>query len=161
MLLAEALAERKQALKTVGEAEAALTAAAVIFKGDKNPSDPEELSAQLEQAILTFLNLSVRINLTNNKATITHGNGTFSLMEAVARREAMLLHIRASKRVLESVEEKVYGRSRYGGRRTKDEVKQIAQLDVAVLRKAIDDSSKELRELDMEIQKKNWTTELV
>jgi DNA-binding transcriptional regulator YdaS (Cro superfamily) len=47
------------------------------------------------------------------------------------------------------------------GRYSCDEIRKIATIDPAKMRKATDDCARDRRELDMRIQEKNWTTELL
>jgi hypothetical protein len=161
VLLSEALSDRKQALKEITSLEAQVTAAAVEYEDSPSLEDPTDLITQMGEAIERFRDLSVRINETNNTATIEFEGATVNLMQAIAHRESWLMEHRAGKRIAEAIEEKVYGRSRYGGRRTKDEIKQVDKLGLAELRKRNDEIAARLRRLDLTIQQKNWTTDLV
>ena len=44
---------------------------------------------------------------------------------------------------------------------TKDDIRELAAIDVAVERRIADGLSESVRRLDMALQQKNWTTELV
>lgn len=160
MLLAEALAARKDALKRINDLTEALKEAVVVYEDSTNHEDPAPIAKSLLDAAEEFRALTVRINLTNNETTVTFDGRTMSLMEAVAYREYLLLLSRANKGVYERASEKITG-GRYGGRRSKEDVRHIEVLPVASFRSAADSASLELRRLDLEIQKRNWVTEVV
>ena len=48
-----------------------------------------------------------------------------------------------------------------GDRFSRNEIKFVRTIDIAVLQKQIDDSSKQLRELDVKLQQANWMTDLL
>jgi hypothetical protein len=53
------------------------------------------------------------------------------------------------------------GRGWLGGRRSKDEVRELPTVDVRAERRAADDLSETIRRLDLMLQQRNWTTELL
>lgn len=161
LLLSEALSDRKQALKDIADLEAQATQAAVEYEDSPSSEDAADLMGQLTTAIERFRDLSIRVNETNNVTSIAFEGQTLNLMEAIAMREALLTQHRSGKRVAEAIEEKVFGRSRYGGRRTKDEIKMRDKLGLEGLRKRNNDVAGRLRRLDITVQQANWTTTLV
>jgi len=161
MLLSEALADRKQALQDVASLEAQVTSAAVEYEDSPSDEDPAALMQDLARAAERFAQLSVNINRTNNQTEIEFNGQTMTLMEAIANRERLLLEHRAGKRIAEAVDEKVFGRSRYGARRTKEDIKQVDKIGLKELRARNDRIAADIRRLDGQIQRANWTVEAV
>jgi hypothetical protein len=84
MLLAEALAAKKDALKEVEDLRGRLAAAAVRYEDqDAATEDPTDLVAKLDDALDRVESLTVRINKTNNQAQLTFDGRTLSIMEAL------------------------------------------------------------------------------
>lgn len=161
-LLSEALAQRKQALSDINTLSARLQGAAIRYDDDKDSyEDSSTLLKSLRDAIGDFETLSVRINKTNNATKLNFDGREFSIMEAVAYREALLLVAKHHRSLADHVLEQVQGRSRYGRTRTKDDIKQVATVDVTEIRRVADETSETVRRLDIALQQKNWTTEIV
>lgn len=162
MLLAEGLAARKQALVSIKDLSARWQTAAVRYEDAVAESeDPASLQEQLDTAIDDFRVLSERINRTNNATTITFDGQSLTIMEAVALRELLLLRAKHYRATADAVVETLSGSSRYYGKRTKDDIKQVAAIDIAEVRNVADRASKRVRELDIVLQQKNWTTDLL
>ena len=163
VLLAEALASRKAALTKISELEGRIAAAALSYEGESAPDESaHELLGQLEGLCEEFENLSTRINLTNNSVIIRFDGRAMSMMEAVAFREALMLRSRGMKRIAETIDSAMgKGRYGYGGRRTKDELKQVVYLSGAALRKSSDVLAQQMERLNIAMQSVNWTTEVI
>ena len=171
MLLAEALAARKDALKQVEDLRERIAAAAVRYEDQDAPiEDPATLVRQLGERLDSMESLTVRINRTNNAARLTFDARDLSIMEAIALRERLTLEARARRGAVDAVDPSSGsgGASRraraaiYGAtRRTKDDIRELPAIDVAVERRIADGLSESVRRLDMVLQQKNWTTELV
>jgi hypothetical protein len=172
MLLAEALAARKDALKQIEDLRERIAAAAVRYEDQDAPiEDPETLVRQLDERLDSMESLTVRINRTNNAARLTFDTRDLSIMEAIALRERLTLEAMARRGAVDAADEATGrgGSARhtravmYGapGRRTKDDIRELAAIDVAVERRIADGLSESVRRLDMALQQKNWTTELV
>jgi vacuolar-type H+-ATPase subunit D/Vma8 len=162
MLLAEALASRKSALKKIGELETRIAASALSYEGEKPEDKSDDLIKEFEALVAEFEALSTRINRTNNTVSIQFFGKSYSMMEAVAMREAMLLQQRGWKRIAVAIETaQGKGRYGYGARRTKDDLKQVVHLSPAALRKSSDRFAQKLETLNVAMQQVNWTTELL
>lgn len=163
MLLAEALASRKAALRKIAELESRIGGSAVGYEGEPGPDENVDvLLIELEVLCLEFENLSTRINLTNNDITIKFDGREMSMMEAVAFRESLLLRQRGLKRIAEAVDTAMgKGRYGYGARRSKDDLKQVVYLSPASLRKSSDQLAQVLERLNIVMQSVNWTTEVI
>lgn len=168
MLLAEALAARKDALTEIEGLRERLTAAAVRYEDQETPvEDPAGLVDRLGERLDALEMLSVRINRTNNGTTLTFDGRDLTIMEAIALRERLTLEARTRRAVVEAVEQATgggTGRGRRGWlatRRTKDDVRELATVDVASERRVADGLSETVRRLDMALQQRNWTTDLV
>jgi hypothetical protein len=84
-----------------------------------------------------------------------------SMMEAIALRDRLALSIKRQRAVLEALEGS-RGRGRYSyEKRTKDDVRQLPTMEPTELRNAIDGESARMRLLDVEMQKVNWSTDLL
>lgn len=166
MLLAEALAARNDAKKIILAAGERLGAAAVRFEDEEVKAKERELAVAetaFEEAIFRFEMLTVAINLANNAARVPFEGRELSLMEAIARRDAMMFETKQRDAALAAADEALgRARSRYGGaeRRTKDDVRRLAVGDPAARRAAHDTLARRIRELDLAIQQVNWTTEI-
>lgn len=162
MLLAEALASRKSALKKIGDLEARIAASAVSYEDEKPDDKVADLLGEFYGLSEDFESLSTRINRTNNDITLHFDGRELSMMEAVALRESLLLRQRGLRRIADSIEQaQGRGRYSYGGRRTKDELKQTVHLAPTTVRKDADKLSERIERLNVAMQSVNWTTEVI
>jgi hypothetical protein len=170
MLLAEALAARKDTLKQLDDPRERIAACAVRYEDQDHPTeDPTELIGELGERLDTLESLSVRINRTNNVIQIRFDGRELSIMEAIALRERLTLETRARRGAVETVEAATgtpgsgrRGRAFFGAsRRTKDDIREVAAIDVAAERQVADGLSEAVRRLDLALQQKNWTTEVL
>jgi hypothetical protein len=170
MLLAEALAARKDALKQVVDLSERLAAAAVRYEDQDGPiEDAATLVGLLDERLDTAESLAVRINRTNNAARLTFDGRDLTIMEAIALRERLTLEARARRGAVEAVEAATGSGSTgrrgravpWTGRRTKDDIRELATIDLPAERRLADGLSETVRRLDMALQQKNWTTELL
>ena len=165
MLLAEALAERKDILKQIADLAERATSSAMRYEDeDQGPKDEAstllvELSARLDR----LQQLNVLINRSNNETQLSFEGRQMSMMEAIALRDRLALEASKKRAVLEAVSEERPGRHRMYGyeRRSKDDVKLLPALDVAALRDECNSLSGRARALDLEMQKVNWVEQLV
>lgn len=162
-LLAEALAERKQALNDISQLSTRAEEASVKFEDDKDTDEAQRNLDSMNEAIERFERLSVQINKTNNVAEVAFEGRTMSIMEAVAHREALLFTAKHLRSLADHLSEEVRGRSRYGisTSRSKDDIKKVATVDAVEIRKKADEASQTVRRLDIAIQQVNWSTDLV
>jgi hypothetical protein len=112
----------------------------------------------------------VQINRTNNATEFAFDGRDLSIMEAVALRDRLTLEAKARRAVVDAVEQGLEtGKSArvqpgfYAAspRRSKDDVRKLPQVNVASERKVADELSERVRRLDIALQQRNWTTELV
>lgn len=166
MLLAEALAARKDAAKEIDHLRARLAAAVLRYEDEEAPAyDPAEVVGELGRTLDRFESLTVRINRTNNQTRVNFDARELSLMEAIALRERLILEAKARRAAVEAVEQATgsgrSGRGWPGGRRAKDEVRELPTVELRAERRAADGLSEAVRRLDLAVQQRNWTTQLL
>ena len=149
MKLSEALILRKDIQSRLDELDNRLCACALTQEGEKPAEDPAALLAELESLTSQHCDLCARINLTNSR-TVTDGQ---SLTQMLARRDSLSRRQSILSNLLSSASQ---APRRASGR----EIRILPTVDIPALRKRLDASAKELRELDMKIQQINWTVDL-
>jgi hypothetical protein len=130
---------------------ARLVSSAIVQEGEQPPEDPQVLLAELEGLIAEFEQLVIAINRTNSSAAI---DGVGVLTEALAKRDALDLKLSLLGGLVEAA-------SNRANRYSRTEIKLLSTVDVPALRKRLDDTSRQRRELDAQIQGTNWTTDLL
>ena len=151
MKLAEALVLRADTQKRIEELRERLKQSALVQEGEKPPEDPQELLGELDRLLNQLAGLIARINYTNLRASVPNGP---TLTEALAQRDIIALR----QSVLASLAAAAAARvSRY----SRTEIRQVATVDVAAVRKQIDQLAQRRRELDTAIQATNWATDLI
>lgn len=149
MKLAEALLLRADLQKRIEQIESRLLRNAKVQEGETPAEDPQALLAELSDLVRQLETLMRHINETN--AALTDAGETMTAL--LARRDCLRLYVQALRRFCAEASETVM-------RGTRSEVVVRSAVDVRRLQKTIDDTSKELRELDLRIQGLNWTAEL-
>jgi hypothetical protein len=162
ILLAEALKRRADLLDSAKDIKARIAGAAVNEMGETPEEDATALLEQYLAIVAEAQDLVRRVNLTNNLVKV-HFNGVeYSLMTAVLTRETWKQQAAALRGVIADIEGQIgSGRNAYYGRRNKDEVKMVSVLALKDLRARAESLSAQVSALDMEIQKVNFTAELV
>jgi hypothetical protein len=151
MRLAEALIERKNINKTIESLRSRLERVAKVQEGDSPSEDPLELLKALEENLEKLRSIIARINKTNLSVNLKEGT---TLMEAIATRDTLAL----KRSILEDLaREATPARDRF----TRTEIKFVPTVSVGSIRKEADRIAKEYRELDAQIQAKNWEAELI
>lgn len=150
MLLAEALNERADAQRRLGDLRDRIGANARVQDGDRPAEDPRVLLDEAVDVSERIRALIVAINLTNTVTRLPDGT---TVTAALARREALGRRIRV---VTEAAGRAATRMARWG----RAEIREVAVLDVAALRAEADRLAAERRTLDAELQRVNWTTEL-
>ena len=150
MKLANALSQRSDVQNRLGELRGRLTNNARVQEGEEPAEDPKVLLAELDTLTAQLEDLVARINLTN--ATTVAADGV-TLTAKLARRDALKEKLGLMRSFLDAA-------SNLAGRTMRTEIKVKPTVPVAKLQKQADALSKELRELDEQIQELNWTTEL-
>jgi hypothetical protein len=167
VLLAEALASRKDSLGEIDDLRSRLAAAVLRYEDEDSPTEaPGPLLGQLGAALDRFESLSVAINQTNNATRLAFDGLDLSLMEAIAHRARLVLEVKARRGALEEIE-RATGSSRGGrrgwldARRTKDQLRELPTVELQAERQAANHLSEAVRRLDLAMQQRNWTTELI
>ncbi|WP_369780713.1 DIP1984 family protein [Streptomyces sp. R33] len=155
MKLGEALAKRAEAARRVEQLRARIVANARHQEGETPAEDPAVLLAEVTETLDTLESLIRSINRTN--AAVDMGaDGT--LTDALARRDT--LRLRHS--VLTSAADAAAGSGERGyGRQLRSELIVLPALPVAELRARADDAAREIREIDVRIQRTNWEADLL
>ncbi|MFC6022486.1 DIP1984 family protein [Plantactinospora solaniradicis] len=154
MKLAEALADRAAASRRVEQLRTRIVSNARYQEGESPAEDPAQLLAEVGEALDELESLIRRINLTN--AAVAVGDGT--LTDALARRDVL----RMRHAVVTAAADAAAGRDQRGvGRQLRSELKMLAALPVAELRGQADVLAREIRELDVRIQRTNWEADLL
>jgi hypothetical protein len=167
MLLAEALAARRDARDQFEDLSDRIAAAAVRYEDQDMPvGDSTKLVGELTARLDTLESLVVRINRTNNGTRLRFDSRDLSIMEAIALRQRLTLEAEARRNMVEAIEDAIgtYRSGRrglFGSRRSKDDVRALPTVDIAAERKVADRLSETVRRLDLALQQKDWTTELL
>jgi len=153
MKLAEALVLRADTKKRLEQLRGRLTSSALVQEGEMPPEDPLALLSELEALTTDFERLVIGINRTNSSASASI-EGVGSLTVALARRDALDVKFSVLSGFLEAASSRV---NRY----SRTEIKLVSTVDVATLRKQLDEVARSRRDLDSQIQGMNWTTDLL
>jgi ppGpp synthetase/RelA/SpoT-type nucleotidyltranferase len=151
MKLAEALVLRADVQKRIVQLSPRLRTNAVVQEGDQPSELPETLLAELDTLLAQLEDLILRINRTNIQARLSDGT---SLTAALARRDVLAMRLNALTVLADTAGNRV---DRYGSA----EIRKLATVDVAAVRRQVDDLARQRRELDTAIQAANWTVDLV
>jgi hypothetical protein len=151
MRIGEALSKRADVQKRIAQIGARLQASAVVQEGDAPPEDPSRLLVELDELARELEALITAINLTNAASRLATGQ---TVTAALARRDVLTTRQSVLRSAVEAVAQT---QARY----SRSEIRLTRQIDVAALRKEIDDLARERRELDTAIQEYNWTADLV
>lgn len=150
MKLAEALSLRAEMKTKTGQLALRLNQNAKVQEGEKPAENPYELIEELNSVSDETEKLIKNINYTN---CMTVENGV-SLTDMIAERDILKKKISVMRAFLSRSGEVI---DRYSNK----EIKVHSTVDVAELQKKVDAMSKHLRELDMNIQRINWTVDLI
>ena len=151
MRIGEALSRRADLQKRIAQIGSRLQASAVVQEGDSPPEDPSRLLAELDELTAELETLITAINLTNAASRLDSGR---TVTGALARRDVLTTRQSVLRAAVEAGAET---QARY----SRSEIRLTRLIDVAALRKQIDDLARERRELDTEIQEYNWTADLI
>ncbi|WP_374023291.1 DIP1984 family protein [Mycobacterium sp. HNNTM2301] len=155
MKLAEALSLRADALRRIEQLRTRIVSNARYQEGEEPAEDAAALLAEVEGVLGDYEVLIRRINRTNAATTIG-ADGT--LTDALARRDAL----RWRHHVLKSAADAAAGSTQQGySRQLRSELKMLSALTVADVRAQADQVARELRELDVRIQRSNWEVDLL
>lgn len=161
MRLSEALSLRKDLQKRIEQLRERAARNAVVQEGEVPTEDPNALVAEARGYVDARRRLVQRINLTNTASTLEDGT---VLTVAIAERDALKMERAILTQVADAASPRaaddVYSR-RYARRSLRSELRDVPQVDVAGLRRDVDDLARRIRELDQRIQAVNFTTDLI
>ena len=151
MKLGELLMHRADLNKRLGQVEARLKEAVMVQEGDEPDGDPTELLVELNALYDQMGDVVSSINVTNATATMVDG---VPLAEALLRRNLLGKRIKSYQQVIGAAS--TGSMSRY----SRNEIKFVKTVDLTTLQRHVDSLSKEHRDLDVEIQQRNWEIEV-
>jgi hypothetical protein len=155
MKLAEALVLRADATRRVEQLKSRVAASARYQEGEEPAEDAARLLAEAGTVLDELEALIRRINRTNSAAVL---DGAGTLTDALARRDVL----RMRHAVLTVAADAAVGRAHGGAvRQLRSELKMLSALPVAELRGRADRLAREIREVDMRIQRANWEVDLL
>lgn len=155
MKLGEALADRADATRRIEQLRGRIVGSARYQEGEAPAEDAQQLLVEMDEALGHLETLIRRINRTN--ATVPVGDlGT--LTDALARRDVLRLRHSAITAAADAAAGSGRG---HMVRQLRSELKMLAALPVADLRSQADALARELRELDILIQRTNWEADLL
>ena len=151
MKLAEALSIRKSlSVKLVGLRDR-LYNMVKVPEGDTPAEDPKELIDEIDR---TCERLEMYITVINKTNLSIKNHSGVTMTSLLAKRDVLKSQIDILRNAFDQA-------TSTGSRYSRGEIKYIAAVDVVRLRDKIDSLSKKYRELDMEIQTLNFSSELV
>ncbi len=150
MKLAEALSLKKDLEKRISDLKERLDNAVRVQEGDEPAENPAELLAELDCCLGQLERLIYNINVTNMKVVNEDGK---TMTKMLAERDVL------NKRI--GILRSTFNRAAsYGDRYSRNEVRSVATIEAKPLRQELDKFSKQYRELDMTIQRLNFTYDL-
>jgi hypothetical protein len=150
MTLGEALTVRADMQQRLGELRGRLLAVAKVQEGETPAEQPDVLLAEFEQTAERLRTLIARINRTNLAIETAEGE---TLTAALARRDVLAIRHKVHRELAAAASEQS---ERYSLR----EIKMTATVEVAQLRRTVDELARERRELDVALQAANWANTL-
>jgi hypothetical protein len=152
MKLAEALIERADLQKRIEQVRSRIVTNARYQEGAEPEEDATALLAEAERMVAALEQLLLRINTTNAATILPDGSTVTALL---ARRDA--LRLRHS--LVSGAADAAAGSNGY--RQLRSELRTMSALPVADLRKRVDDLARDVREVDVVIQRTNWEVDLL
>ena len=150
MKLAEALSIRKDLQTRVSQLSSRLVNNVRVQEGDEPAEDPKELLKELDSCLKQLEEYIYRINMTNMRTM----SGEKTLTQLMAERDVLTKRVEVMQNVFDQA-------SSSSERYSRSEIKFVTTIDIKALRKQIDKLSSQLRQLDIEIQSINFSTELI
>ena len=144
MKLAELIKERGDAQKRIEHLRNRLNSNALRQEKRKTPEDPEDILKELEELFTRLEYLILKINLTNNQ---------YNLVQLLAKRDTLFRKISIYRDFLSTASGGVH-------QYTKTEIAILPNVNIPKLQSYLDVLAKEYRELEIQIQEKNWTIDV-
>src|SRR5574338_342984 len=158
MKIAEALARRRDITNRTQRDYAAEVVGAVIHEEGDSVETGGDYLTNLSLLLDEVERISIQINTANNQTSIEFDGRTMTLMAAIVLRDSYAREIACLTAIKDGIEQAIgRGRHAYYSRRNRDEVKVVTDLPVATVRNRLDRFQGQLRRLDIEIQKENWS----
>jgi hypothetical protein len=155
MKLAEALSLRTAALRQLEALRVRIADNARFQEGEQPAEDAAALLTEAHEMVDQWESLIQRINRTN---AVTDMGADGTMTDALARRDAL----RWRRHLLTTAADAAAGSKQQGyARQLRSELKMIPALPVSELRAQTDQLARDLRELDVRIQQKNWEVDLL
>ncbi|WP_128894846.1 DIP1984 family protein [Longirhabdus pacifica] len=151
MKLAEALILRADYQKRVQQLNHRLQQNVKVQEDEEPAEDPNLLLEELDRIMEKLTNIIKSINKTNNTIKLDEAR---TLSDALVERDMLW----SRRMALSSLSEQA---SIKQDRFSRSEIKYISTIEVTEIQKQIDLLSKRHRELDTQIQGKNWTIDLL
>ena len=148
MKLAEALSIRKDLQTRISQLSARLASNVKVQEGDEPAEDPKELFKELDSCLKQLEEYIYRINLTNMRTM----SGEKTLTQLMAERDVLTKRVEVMQNVFNQA-------SSTNERYSRSEIKFVTTIDIKALRKQIDKLSSQLRQMDIEIQSINFSTD--
>lgn len=150
MKLAEALIARSALRGKLNDIQNRAIQSGKTSEGEKPLEDSLSLVSEHEKLIYELENLVLKINHVNQSSKLNNG---ISLFDALVKRDHLDIHINMLKTLINKTTEPM---NRY----SRSELKQEIHVDLNILRKKLEEITSERRNLEIEIQKINWTIDL-
>lgn len=150
MKLAEALSIRKDLQTRISQLSSRLVSNVKVQEGDEPAEEPKELFKELDSCLKQLEEYIYRINVTNLQTMC----GKKTLTQLMAERDVLTKRVGVMQEVFNQA-------SSTNDRYSRSEIKYVTTIDIKALRKQIDKLSAQLRQLDIEIQSINFSTELI
>lgn len=151
MKLAEALMLRADYQNKIFELKQRILNNVKIQEGEEVSEDPSELLASLKDTLHSLETLVTRINKTNAQVMVDEAH---TLGDLIIKRDTIKKQINLYTDILHDASFKQ-------NRMMRTEIKFVTTINVVALQKEVDALSKTFREIDVKLQEKNWTTELL
>ena len=156
MKLAEALVLRSDAQKRYEQLRARAVENARYQEGEEPTENAAALVEQALEALVELEGLIGRINATNASTTL---DGDRTITDGIAERDVLRLRHSLLSGVADGGAG--VGQRRNYGRQLRSELRFVSGVQVDELRRRADDTARQLRELDLRIQQRNWEVDLV
>lgn len=157
MKIAEALIERKRIQQLMESNKQRVVSQAHIYEGDETVDDVVALINELRDASTQFEDLTRRINKTNQSIQVRKEKNREewpSIADLIARKDSLAFYKNKLDQIYKAGAEKI---DRYG----RSEAKVISTVDLTELRRVINNLTTELNALNVELQRYNWTYDLL
>lgn len=150
MKLAEALLLRSEYQKKIDSLQQRIMANLKIQENDTPHENPNDLLSELMKLNDELCLMIKKINKRNNEITLESGQ---TLADALADRDVIMKKRQILSNLAANAGQRDY-------RLTHAEVKLCITVDIGKIQKEIDSLSQQFRQLDVQIQEKNWSVDL-